>query len=206
MPKPVVLCPWKRDARERRLAELRALEARAGAEEPVLYADEVDVHLNPKIGRDWMFPGQKRRVVTPGENKKLYLAGALDVHTGALHTTGTERKNAGLLCALLKLLDERYGAEVRRIHVILDNYGIRSAHATLRALGALKGRIVLHFLPPCSPDANRIERVGQDFHANVTRNHRCKTMNRLLDNAREHLDAYVWRRVTGARAAFQRAA
>ena len=46
------------------------------------------------------------------------------------------------------------------------------------------------------PDANHIERVWQDFHANVTRNHRCKTMKRLLDNAREYLDGYRWRRVT----------
>jgi transposase len=197
LPKPVVLCPWKRDARERRLAELRALEARACVKEPVLYADEVDVHLNPKIGRDWMLPGQQRRVVTPGKNQKFYLAGALDVRTGVLHTTGTERKNAGLFCALLELLDKHYGPGVRRIHLILDNYGIHSAHLTRRTLEALKGRIVLHFLPPYCPDANRIERVWQDFHANVTRNHRCKTMRVLLANARAYLDGYVWRRVTG---------
>lgn len=198
MPKPVVLCPWKRDARERRLAELRELEARASAKEPVLYADEVDVHLNPKIGRDWMLPGQQRRVVTPGKNQKFYLAGALDVRTGVLHTTGTERKNARLFCALLELLDEHYGPAVQRIHIILDNYGIHSAHLTRRTLKALKGRVVLHFLPPYCPDANRIERVWQDFHANVTRNHRCKTMRALLTNARSYLDGYVWRRVTGA--------
>jgi transposase len=198
MPKPVVLCPWKRDARERRLAELRLLEARASAEEPVLYTDEVDVHLNPKIGRDWMLPGQQRRVVTPGKNQKFYLAGALDVRTCVLHTTGTERKNAGLFCALLELLDKHYGPGVRRIHLILDNYGIHSARMTRRALQALKGRIVLHFLPPYCPDANRIERVWQDFHANVTRNHRCKTMRALLANARAYLNGYVWRRVTGA--------
>ena len=73
-------------------------------------------------------------------------------------------------------------------------------------LAALDGRIVLHFLPPYCPDANRIERVWQDFHANVTRNHRCKTMKHLLDNAREYLDRYIWRRVTGAEPFIQRAA
>ena len=206
MPKPIVLCPWKRDAREARLAEIRALEKSASATEPVLYLDEVDVHLNPKIGRDWMLPGKQRRIVTPGKNKKFYLAGALDVRTGVLHTTGAERKNAGLFCDLLELLDKSYGRRVRHIHIILDNYGIHSARATLRLLEALKGRIVLHFLPPYCPDANRIERVWQDFHANVTRNHRCKTMNSLLANAREYLDAYVWRRVTGAKPFLQRAA
>ena len=206
MPKPVVLCPWKSDARKARLAELRALETIASASEPVLYVDEVDVHLNPRIGRDWMLPGQQRRIVTPGKNQKFYLAGALDFFTGVLHTTGTAQKNAGLFCDLLELLDKRYGPEVRRIHLILDNYCIHSARATLRALEKLGGRIVLHFLPPYCPDANRIERVWQDFHANVTRNHRCKTMKHLLNNAREYLDRYVWRRSTGAKPIIQRAA
>jgi transposase len=179
MPKPVVLCPWKRDARERRLAEIRRLEARASAKEPVLHGDEVDIHLNPKIGRDWMLPGQQRRIVTPGKNEKFYLAGALDVCTGALHTTGLARKGADLFCELLRLLAERY-PHARRIHLVVDNYGIHSARATRRVLEALGGRIVLHFLPPYCPDANRIERVWQDLHANVTRNHRCRTMKALL--------------------------
>ncbi len=59
-------------------------------------------------------------------------------------------------------------------------------------LGALGGRVVLHFLAPYCPDANRIERVWQDFHANVTRNHRCTTMTKLLANARRYLDSYRW--------------
>ena len=197
MPKPVVLCPWKRDARLARLAEIRALEEHASAAEPVLYSDEVDVHLNPKIGRDWMLPGQQRRIVTPGKNEKFYLAGALDVRTGALHTTGLANKGAALFCALLRDLAKHYGPKVKRIHLVVDNYGIHSACLTQRTLEELGGRIVLHFLPPYCPDANRIERVWQDFHANVTRNHRCKTMKALLGNAREYLNRYIWRRVTG---------
>lgn len=196
-PKPVVLCPWPRDVREKRLAEIRALQARVSAAEPVLFEDEVDIHLNPKIGRDWMLPGQQRRIVTPGKNEKFYLAGALDVRTGRLLTTGAARKGAALFCELLELLAREY-PRARRIHVVLDNYGIHSARVTRETLAALGDRIVLHFLPPYCPDANRIERVWQDLHANVTRNHRCKTMKHLLANARRYLTAYVWRRSTGA--------
>jgi len=196
-PKPVVLCWWPRDARLHRLAEIRALEGRASAAEPVLYSDEVDIHLNPKIGRDWMLRGQQRRIVTPGKNQKFYIAGALDVRTGALHTTGAHKKNSALFCEMLRLLATTY-PRARTIHLVVDNYGVHSAHAVLRLLDALRGRIVLHFLPPYCPDANRIERVWQDLHANVTRNHRCKTINHLLHNARRYLTTYVWRRLTGA--------
>ena len=205
MPKPIVLCPWPRDARKKRLAELRAIEARATAAEPVLYSDEVDIHLNPKIGRDWMLPGQQRRILTPGKNEKFYLAGALDVRTGVLHTTGMAKKNAGLFCELLRLLVAAY-PRAKRIHLIIDNYGIHSAHETSRVLAELGGRIVLHFLPPYCPDANRIERVWQDLHANVTRNHRCRSLTQLLENARRYLLAYRWHQTTGLAAVLQVAA
>ncbi len=85
----------------------------------------------------------------------------------------------------------RSGSRAGRIHKA------RQARKTLAALG---GRIVLHFLPPYCPDANRIERVWQDFHANVTRNHRCGTMSELLGNVRDYVDAYRWRRAAGVRA------
>jgi transposase len=192
-PKPIVLCPWPRDARLSRLAELRALESRTRASEPVLYSDEVDIHLNPKIGRDWMLRGHQRRILTPGQNEKFYLAGALDVRTGVLHTTGNFHKNAGLFCELLRLLAERY-PRARRIHLIVDNYKIHKALETERQLARLGGRVVLHFLPPYCPDSNRIERVWQDLHANVTRNHRCRTLAALLENARRYLVGYVWHR------------
>ena len=55
-------------------------------EHPVFYEDEVEIHLNPKIGADWQLRGQQKRVVTPGRNEKYYLAGAL--HSG---TDGQKR-------------------------------------------------------------------------------------------------------------------
>ena len=200
MPKPIVLCPWPRDERLRVLRALRKLEASASAEEPVLYSDEVDIHLNPKIGRDWMLPGQQRRILTPGKNQKFYVAGALDVLTGRLHKAGGWQKNAALFCQLLWLLASRY-RRARRVHLIVDNYVIHSARVTKETLATLGGRIVLHFLPPYCPDANRIERVWQDMHANVTRNHRCKNMAQLLAKCGRFIDGYRWRRaISPARA------
>ena len=34
-------------------------------------------------------------------------------------------------------------------------------------------RFALDFLPPCSPDANRAERLWSEVHAYVTESHRC---------------------------------
>jgi transposase len=197
-PKPIVLCPWTHERKYRVLREIKRLETNASDDEPVLYADEVDIHLNPKIGRDWMLRGQQRRVVTPGKNKKYYLAGALDVRSGRLHTVGDYSKSSRLFCQLLFHLATRY-RRARRIHLILDNYGIHKSRATQRVLATLRGRVVLHFLPPYCPDHNRIERVWLDLHANVTRNHRCRSLRHLLDNVVAFLTTYQRHRGHGCR-------
>ena len=77
--------------------------------------------------------------------------------------------------------------KAKRIHLILDNYRIHSSLQTQAALARLNGRIVLHFLPPYCPDHNRIERVWRDLHANVTRNHQCRSMNERMKEVRADL-------------------
>ena len=84
-PRPTVACPWVKAAKTRRLNAIRALLARLPRGHVAVYEDEVDIHLNPKIGLDWMGRGQQKEVVTPGKNVKRYLAGALNPCTGQLH-------------------------------------------------------------------------------------------------------------------------
>lgn len=184
--KPTVGCPWPDWKRRRRLFELRCLETHARADEPVLYVDEVDIHLNPKVGRDWCLPGQRRFVLTPGNNKKRYLAGALDARTRQLVWVEGKSKASSLFVQLLWRLAGQY-RRARRIHLILDNASIHSSKKTRKALEQLGGRVVLHFLPPYCPDANRIERVWLDLHANVTRNHRCRTIQKLMRRVHGYL-------------------
>jgi transposase len=67
-PKPIVNCPWKKAHRTRRLRAIQQLVANLPADEVVLYLDEVDIHLNPKIGPDWTKRGRQKEVLTPGCN------------------------------------------------------------------------------------------------------------------------------------------
>lgn len=188
-PKPIVACPWPARRRKRVLATLRRLCAASSDDEPVFHADEVDIHLNPKVGLDWMNRGDQRWLLTPGQNAKHYLAGARHVQTGRLTVVEGAKKNSRLFCTLLDQLVADY-PRARRIHVVCDNFIIHSSSIARRHLESLGGKIVLHFLPPYCPDDNRIERVWQDLHANVTRNHRCRSMHELLDNVRSFIRAY----------------
>lgn len=187
--KPFVLCPWPTAKRKRRLRELERLAASDCTAEPVYYSDEVDIDLNPRIGRDWMLPGQQRRVLTPGKNQKHYLAGALRAKSRRLVWTEGASKNSELFCKLLWRLAAKH-RRAARVHLIIDNYGIHDSKATRRTLHSLRGKVVLHFLPPYCPDHNPIERVWLDLHANVTRNHRCRSLRELGRDVIHFLDSY----------------
>jgi transposase len=186
-PRPTVGCPWGKARKTRRLNVLRRLLAELPRRQVAVYEDEVDIHLNPKIGLDWMVCGQQKEVPTPGKNVKRYLAGALDVRTGEVHWVEGERKTSALFIALLDHLRRRY-ARAPVIHVVLDNYRIHDSKITQAALAGYGARIQLHFLPPYCPDANRIERIWEDLHAAVTRNHTCVTMEKLMGNVRAYLE------------------
>lgn len=187
-PKPVVCCPWKKARRKRRLRQLSRWIETVPDDEVVLYADEVDIDLNPKIGPDYMLRGTQKTVVTPGKNHKRYLAGALDARTGKLTWVEWDRKDSDLFILQLWQLVKRDYPKAKRIHIILDNYSIHSSRRTQIALAALGDRVHLHFLPPYCPDHNRIERVWRDLHDNVTRNHRCRTIEELMVEVRAYLE------------------
>jgi transposase len=185
-PRPTVGCPWAKAAKTRRLNALDNLLATLPRRHVAVYEDEVDIHLNPKIGLDWMGRGQQKEVQTPGQNQKRYLAGALEVRSGQVHWVEGLRKTSALFLALLDQLLQIY-AQAPVIHVILDNYRIHDSKIVQAALTDWGGCIRLHFLPPYCPNDNRIERVWQDLHANVTRNHTCPNMTALMREVRYYL-------------------
>jgi len=153
----------------------------------MVFADELDIPLLPKVGAAWMPKGTQVAVMTPGTNAKHYLAGALDVTTGTLlHCCGPRKTNA-LFRDLLQVLEERYPAEpYTRLSVVVDNYKIQKAQAVQQWL-ADHPRFVLLFLPTYCPRANPIERAFGDVHDTCTRNHRRKRLPELVADVKWHL-------------------
>lgn len=186
--KPTVDCPWPRRKKARRIRLIRALVASLPPDEAAVWEDEVDIHLNPRIGPDWMLPGTQRRVRTPGKNVKRYVAGAMDATTDLLRWVSGQKKTSTLFIALLEKLLRTY-TDRKVIHVILDNYQIHSSRQTQAWLAEFGQKIRLHFLPPYCPDDNRIERkVWRELHANVTRNHDCRSMEELMREVVHYLN------------------
>lgn len=185
-PRPTVESPMPKAQKTRRIRRIEELIEKLPENEVAVYVDEVDIHLNPKIGPDWMLPGEQKVVVTPGVNKKRYIAGALNAKTGEIAYVTAEKKNGDLFILLLAKLKKIY-PKAKKIHLILDNYSIHSSNKVEIAFRAFAKNFVRHFLPPYSPEHNWIEKLWKQLHANVTRNHRCKTIQQLMKNVERFL-------------------
>src|SRR5262249_35908284 len=99
---------------------LERLMARLPDDETVVFEDEVDINLNPKIGSCWMVRGKQDEVETPGTNEKRHLAGSLHWRTGTLLISEPCRhRNAELFVRHLDDLRCRLRC-YRKIHVICD--------------------------------------------------------------------------------------
>jgi transposase len=184
-PRPALRIPVR--GRRTVLDAIETLVASASVEEEVFYADEADIDLNPRIGLTYIKRGHQPLVFTPGKNVKYYIAGALNARTGRVLYRHGPKKNSVLFIDLLEALCCAY-RRARKIHVVLDNYIIHKSQATLQAVDAMHGKIQLHFLPPYSPDHNRIERLWKQLHDNVTRNHRHPTMPSLWEDVTQFLE------------------
>ena len=71
---------------------------------------------------------------------------------------------------------------------MLDNYSIHQARGVIRYLALIDHRIVLHFLPPYSPDDNVIERLWKQMNNHVTRNYRHSRIESLIEDVRRFLN------------------
>jgi transposase len=170
-----------------RLARIRFAHDNLQAHEVMVFADELDMHLLPKVGAAWMLQGTQDKIMTPGTNEKYYLAGALQLETGKVLYCLGPRKNNGLFRELLALLDRTYPAgQITRIYVVVDNYCIHKAKAVTQWL-ASHPRFEVLWLPTYCPRANPIERAFGDVHDKCTRNHQRKRLRDLVKDVERHI-------------------
>ncbi len=170
-----------------KLARIRSIVEGLLPTEALFFADELDIHLLPKIGYEWMRRGTQTEVMTPGTNQKNYLAGALNYLTGRIvHVVG-ERKNRFLFIDLLTMIDQKYpAAKFTTVYVVADNYRIHTAKA-VEAWLAAHPRFEVVFLPSYCPRANPIERAFGDVHDKCTRNHKRTRISDLVGDVVWHL-------------------
>lgn len=188
------------EQRRWKLRKIRELLRDLPADEAAAFQDEVDLNLNPDIGCMWMEKGQQATVVTPGNNVKRYLAGSMSWRSGELIVTQGTRRNAELFVRHLDDLRRAF-RHYRKVHVICDNarfHTILGSKVVRQYMAQHGDRIVLHYLPAYSPQDNPIERVWWHLHEQITRNHRCASIEELLKLTMAWLDERGAFKIEGA--------
>jgi transposase len=174
-------------ARAALLARIRLQWEDLRPPEALVFADELELHLLPKVGAQWTPRGQRLEIITPGQDQRCYLAAGLDFRTGKLIHRAGAKKDRFLFLDLLRALDRADSrACFRRVYVLVDNYSIHTA-GDVRCWLARHPRFVLLWLPRYCPKANPIERIFGELHDQITRNHRHRTLPPLLAEAQQYL-------------------
>ncbi len=172
--------------RVEKLARIREAFEQVRTGVALVFADELDIPLLPKVGYQWMPRGTQVEVMTPGTNEKRYLAGALDLQTGKVTHCVWYRKVTGLFLDLLNTLDRQYpAAQFTQLFVGVDNAQVHYAQAVEQWLAA-HPRFELLYLPTYCPRANPIERAFGDVHDNCTRNHTRTRIGEVVKDGEQH--------------------
>jgi transposase len=183
-PRPVVR--RRNPERAAKLAAPQKLLHGLPVDETAVFMDKVEVHTNPKFGSMWMRRGDQDAVATSGDNEKRVLAGSLHWRTGRLVDTWDgedEGRTAGLFCRHLDDLRRAFRHH-RVIQVICDNafnHRPDKSKVVRTYLAAWDERVRVHYLPKYAPDTNPVEEVWWRLHEAVTRNHRCGSMQELIE-------------------------
>jgi transposase len=172
-----------------KLARIRQIIESLPTNAPLFFADELDIHLLPKLGSEWMRRGTQTEALTPGQNQKAYLAAAWNYVTGKVLSVTGEKKDRHLFINLLESINRSCGAtKFQRVSVVVDNYRIHTAKDVAAWL-AHHPRFELVFLPSYCPRANPIERIFGDCHDQCTRNHKRKRLSEVAADVVWHLKA-----------------
>lgn len=107
--------------------------------------------------KTWFLKGKQRIIPTFGKHEGVKLVGCLDYETGRAYVEEHKKYDAEIFLHFLKNVLEQYpdGKTV----MILDNARIHHAKLLQGFLEENKERLELVFLPPYSPNLNKIEEL-----------------------------------------------
>jgi hypothetical protein len=172
--------------RSEKLARLRPVRPTLGKRAVGRVADALDLPRLPTVGYPWLPQGETGKRVTPGQNQKPSLAGALEPTTGRSVPCTSPRKTTGRFRAVRDGLEGLYPkAQVASVSVGVDHSGIPKAQAVEPGLAA-HPRFAVRFLPPYCPKAKPLERACGDGPDTCTRNPQRHRREDLVWDVEQH--------------------
>ncbi len=137
-------------------------------DEPILFGDSVHPTQATVLSYGWIKKGKEHHIPTTGMRTRVNITGAINLETLDVFHREFEKINGKSFVDFLKVMEEEWCPKAPKIHFIVDR---GSCHTSKEVKEYLKSsRIVLHYLPPYSPNLNPIERLWKIMHEYVSNN------------------------------------
>ncbi len=149
--------------------------------EPIEFVDGVHPTIATKISYGWIRTGSDNLISTTGSRIRMNILGSINLKTMNITISSDERLNSKTMCNHFTLLRKKYLTSAR-IHLVLDQGSYNKSIETKKA--ANKYNIILHYLPPYSPNLNPIERLWKIM------NEFCRN-NRYFNQAKEFRETII---------------
>jgi transposase len=136
----------------------------------------------------WSPQGQQVMVPTPGQPHRYYGIGAVNYHTGRTVVLFERRKRRKEIARLLGALVEKHPTGT--VYVAWDNADTHQDDEVEAVVRAAAGRLVLLYLPTCSPWLNPIEMLWRHFRREVTHCELFESVKALLAAAADFFERH----------------
>lgn len=144
-----------------------ALKKTLPEDEKIVFMDSVHPTHQTRLAYGWIEKGTRKELPTTSAQKRMNIVGALDLEDMNLMAYEYDTIDACAIIIFLKNLQVRMPTATA-IHVILDCARYHTCPAVMEYVK--NSRIVLHHLPPYSPNLNVIERCWKIMHEHTTDN------------------------------------
>ena len=136
-------------------------------DEPIEFGDGVHPTMATKVTYGWIRTGVNKPIATIASRTRLNLMGSINLESMQVTLSSHETIDSAAMIKHFKALRQKY-QKAPKIHLFLDQGSYNTSLETREA--AKKYGIVLHHLPPYSPNLNPIERLWKVMNEYVRNN------------------------------------
>ena len=156
--------------------------------EPILFMDSAHPTMATKVVCGWIKRGVDKPIGQTASRTRVNIMGAIELSAMNVVSCHPDYVNAETTVSFFDQLKVAYPMAAR-IHIILDQSGYHRSQLVKDE--ALKRNIVLHYLPPYSPNLNPIERLWKVMNENVRNNVFFKSAKHFKDSISEFFDKTI---------------
>lgn len=153
--------------------------------EPIEFVDAVHPTMATKVTQGWIRKGTNKPIATTASRTRLNLLGSINLECMEVTIADHETIDSKAMGKHFKSLRERY-PKAPKIHVIADQGPYNTSSETRKF--ANQYGIVLHFLPPYSPNLNPIERLWKVMNEHARNNRVFKSAKEFRKTITEFFD------------------